>query len=127
MEGFLHSPLGATYSYISYSPTVFPQHNEAEHKPALTSSFHPEMCHSTGSAPNLTIQKFNRIIRPNLHPMFVWKIIVGQSFVDALRDLLCDLFQFHPLNLGDYSRSFFSRSLFTLLCMNCFQYFCHKP
>ena len=41
---FLHSPPGASYSYISYFPTGFPQHNEAEHKSALTLSFHPEMC-----------------------------------------------------------------------------------
>ena len=108
----------ASYSYISYSTTEFPQHNEAEHKSALTLSFQLEMCpqhgfctkshdsdaqsyYLSGSLSNVRLENHSRLEfrRCSLKP-------------------LGDLFQFYPLKLGDYGCS-----LFTLLCMNSFQHF----
>ena len=60
-----------------------------------------ERSHHAGSAANFTIQPLNHVVGTDARPMLAEKIAVGQSFLDAVLDLLGSLLQFHGAQSGN--------------------------
>ena len=124
---FLHSPLGASYSYDSYSLTGFPQHNEAGHKPALTLSFHPEMCLQHGFCAESRDSDAQSYYLCESSSNAHWE---NRSRSKSRQCSLRSSWRFLSVSSPGVRRLWlwpFLEQLFTLLCMNCFQHLCHKP
>lgn len=71
-----------------------------------------ERSHHAGSAADLTVQPFDHVVGADARPMLAGKIAVGQSFLNAVLDLLGSLLQFHGAQSGNNRFSFVAGRLF---------------
>ena len=71
-----------------------------------------ERSHHAGSAADLTVQPFDHVVGADARPMLAGKIAVGQSFLNAVLDLLGSLLQFYGAQSGNDRFSFVAGRLF---------------
>ena len=85
-----------------------------------------ERPHHTRPAADLTVQSFDHIVCSDASPMLTWEVAVGQCFLNTVLHFLRCFFQLHRFQLGNYGLCFFTRGIFTLLCMDRLKHFRHN-
>lgn len=71
-----------------------------------------ERSYHAGSAADLTVQPLNHVVGADAGPMLAGKIVVDQSFLNAVLDLLGSLLQFHGTQSGNDRFSLVAGRLF---------------
>ncbi len=74
-----------------------------------------ERSHHAGSAADFTVQPLDHVAGTDADPMLAGKIAVGQSFLNAVLDLLGSLLQFHGAQSGNDRFSLVAGRLFCSL------------
>ena len=111
---FLAAPLGARH---------MAQPRANQHQSGISVREYP---HHAGAAADLTVQPLDHIVGTNVRPVFAGKIAVGQSFLNAVLDLLGSFLQFHGAQLGDHGFRLLAGRFLALLGVDRLEHFCHN-
>ena len=85
-----------------------------------------ECPHHPRPSTDLTVQPLDHVVGADARPMFTGKVAVGQSFLNAILDLLGSLLQLHGAQLRNHGLCLLAGCLFALLGVDRLEHFCHN-